>query len=139
MFFTVIGGSKTASVVFHDDLSAGIRVLCPDGDVQRLGIGVHTMLDGVFHDGLQSQRRHLEMNKRRIVIHNKHLVKLRLFYCQVGAGVLQFSGKRYDSVAYNGFEIPAQIVGEIHRDLPSAGPFGDLSCRGYRCSSEYYR
>ena len=30
------GSGKTRAVVFHDDLSAGIRVPCPYGDVQRI-------------------------------------------------------------------------------------------------------
>ena len=95
MRLTVIGCVKTGAVVSHNNLNAEIRGLCPDGNVQRSGIGIHTMLDGVFHDGLQGQRRQAEMGKRRIVIHNKHLVKLRLFYGKIGAGVLQFCGKRY--------------------------------------------
>ena len=41
-----IGGVKTGAIVIHDDLSAGIRVQCPDGDVQRLGIRVQSVLDG---------------------------------------------------------------------------------------------
>ena len=43
---------KTGAVVFHDDMSTGVRVPCPDGDVKRIGIQVHAVLDGVFHNGL---------------------------------------------------------------------------------------
>ena len=35
--------------------------------MQRFGILVHAMLDGVLHDGLQNQRRHAEIHMRRIV------------------------------------------------------------------------
>ena len=58
------------------------------------------------------------MGKRRIVIYNKHLVKLRLFYGKIGAGMLQFCGKRYGVATGNSVEILTKIVGEIHRDLP---------------------
>ena len=58
------------------------------------------------------------MGKLRIVFHNKHITKLRLFHGKVGAGVLQFRGKRNGAVTGDGVEILTQVVGEIHRDLP---------------------
>ena len=57
------------------------------------------------------------MGIRRIVIHSKHIVMLRLFYGQIGAGVLQLYGEGNGAVAGDGVEIPAQIVGEIQRNL----------------------
>lgn len=47
------------------------------------------MLDGIFHDGLQGQRRQAKADKRRVVFHDEQVVKLCLFYGQVGVGVLQ--------------------------------------------------
>ena len=112
-----VGGVKTGTVVPHDDLSAGIRAPCPDGDAQRLGILVHAVLDGVLHNGLQGQRRQAKLGKRRIVIHQKHIVKLRLFYGQVSARVLQFLGEGNEFFAGDGGEIFAKVGGEIQRDL----------------------
>ena len=75
------------------------------------------MLHGVLHQGLQGQRRQAEICNRRIVLHEQHVLKLRLLHRKVGAGMLQFSGKRNRTVTGHGVEIPAKVVGEIHRDL----------------------
>ena len=66
MRLTVIGCVKTGAVVFHNNLNAEIRGLCPDGNAQRSVIGIHTMLNGVFYNGLQSQRWKAEMGKARV-------------------------------------------------------------------------
>ena len=58
------------------------------------------------------------MSKLSIPIHDKHIVMPCLFHSQIGAGVLQFFGKWNGTLASDGIEIPAQIVGKIHRDLP---------------------
>ena len=76
------------------------------------------MLDGVFHDRLEGQWWKAKIGNRRIEFRNKHITKLRLLYGQIGMGVLQFRGKENGAVAGNGIEIPAQIAGEIQRDLP---------------------
>ena len=57
------------------------------------------------------------MGKRRIVIYRKHGTMLRLFYSQVGSGMLQFRGKGNGAVTRDSVEIPAQVVGEIHCGL----------------------
>ena len=59
-----------------------------------------------------------ESGIRRIIIHNQHIVILRLFYGKVGAGVLQLRRKGNGTVASDGIKITSQIVCEIHRDLP---------------------
>jgi hypothetical protein len=87
--------------------------------MQRPGIGIHAVLDGVLHDGLQGQWRQAKACEGRIEINNKHIVKLRLFYSQIGAGVFQFCGKGNGVVTGDGVEISAQVIGEILRDLPS--------------------
>ena len=115
---TFIGGIKADAVVFHDDPGAIIRVPRLNEDMQWPGIGIHTVLDGVFHDGLQSQWRQTKTGEGRIVFYDEHIVILCLLYGQVGTGMLQLRGKRYDAVAGNGVEIPAQVVSEIHCDLP---------------------
>ena len=75
------------------------------------------MLNSVFHNRLQSQRRQAEIDKRRIVIHKKHIFMLSLLYGKVGTGVFQFHGKGNAAVTGDSVEIPAQVVGKIHRDL----------------------
>jgi hypothetical protein len=52
MRLALIARVKTRAVIFHDDLGAGIRTPGPDGDMQRIGIEIQAMLDGVFHNGL---------------------------------------------------------------------------------------
>lgn len=39
-------------------------MLCPDKDMQRPGIRIHPMLNGVLHDGLQGERRQAELGIR---------------------------------------------------------------------------
>ena len=112
------GGIEPGSAVLHDDCGAGTRMPRPDTDMQRPGIGIHPMLYGVLHDGLQCQGRQAELGIRDIVFDSEHIVVLRLFHAQVGPGVLQFRRKGNGAVACDGVKIPAQIVGKIHRDLP---------------------
>ena len=73
-----VGGIKTGSVILHDDLNPCFRALCPDEDVKRAGIGIHAVFYGIFHNGLQCERRQTEVCKGRIVIHEEHILMLRL-------------------------------------------------------------
>ena len=113
----VLGGVKTAAIVFHDDLSAGIRVPRFYGDVKRSGIGVHTVLDCIFYNWLQCQRWQTKIDEGRIPIYDKHIVILRLFHGQLGAGVIQFREKGDGAVTGYGIEIPAKVIGKILSDL----------------------
>ena len=117
MWLALIRGINPKAVVPHGDLGTGIRVPCPDGDMQRIGIQIHSVLDGFFHDGLKGQRRQTELGIWRIPIHDKHIAKLNLLYSQVSTGVLQLLGKGNSVVVCDGIKILAQIVGEIHRGL----------------------
>ena len=58
-------GVKTPAVVHNDDLAAGIRFPRLDKYVKGLGIGIPAVLDGVFHDRLQGQRRDAEEGVQR--------------------------------------------------------------------------
>ena len=84
MRLAVVGGLeaifriKSGAVVFHDDLAAGTRPAGGDSDAQRRGIRIHAVLDGVLRDGLQGQRRQTEIDVRRIVVDEEHVVKLSL-------------------------------------------------------------
>ena len=113
-----IRGIKAGAVVLYNDLCAGIGVPCPDGNAQRVGIGISAVLDCVFNDRLQCKRRNAKAGKGRVPIHDEHIVQLRLFHGQVSAGVLQFCRKGNGAVTGDSVEIFAQIVSEIHRDLP---------------------
>ncbi len=84
--------------------------------MQRCGIWVHAILDGVFHNGLQGQRRHAKPGVRRIVVNEKAILKLNLLHGKVCAGVLQFVGKGNGIPAGDGSEVPAEVGGKIHRD-----------------------
>ena len=57
MRLAVIGGDIAAAVVRYGDLASGGRYPGPYGNVQRACAGVSAVLDGVFHNGLQGQRR----------------------------------------------------------------------------------
>ena len=52
---------------------------------------------------------------RRIVLHDKHVVILCLFYRQVGLCMLQFRGEGNAAVTGNGIEVFAQIIGELSK------------------------
>ena len=64
MRLDLYGGIEPGAAVLHDDRGAGIRMLCPDTDMQRPGIRIHPMLNGVLHDGLQGERRQAELGIR---------------------------------------------------------------------------
>ena len=102
--------------------------------MQRLGIRVKAMLDCVFHNRLQGQRRQTEIGERGIVIHNKHIVILSLFYCQVGEGMLQLCREGNGAVAGYGIEILTQVVSKIQRDLPGFLRIPVVRC-GLICST----
>ena len=74
-------------------LPSAICVPCPDRDVKRTGIRAYAVLDRVFRQGLQRQRRQAELCNGRIEFHDKHLRKLRLLRGKVGAAAVQLRGK----------------------------------------------
>ena len=75
------------------------------------------MLDGIFHDGLQGQRRHAEPGMRRIVLDKQAVLIQGLLHGEVGAGVFQLRRKWDERGAGNGSEIFPQVGGKIHDDL----------------------
>ena len=93
MGFAVINGVKTAAVIRNCDLTAVIRLSCPDQDVKRAGVRIPPMLDGIFYDGLQGQRRYTEEDMWCIVIDNQAVPILGLFYGKVSPGMLQLRRK----------------------------------------------
>ena len=113
----VFGGGETGAVVLHDHLTAGIRFPCPDGDVQRFGIRIKAMFDGIFHDRLQCQLRYGKRSMRSVGFNKKQILKLGLFYSEVSPGMLQFFGERNGFLAGYGAEVFAQVGVEIQCDL----------------------
>ena len=75
------------------------------------------MLDSVFDDGLQGERRQAKEGVRRVVIDQEAVIKLGLLHGEVGARVLQFFGEGDQLLARDGGEVFAEVGGEIHRDL----------------------
>jgi len=63
----VIDRLKICAVVLHGDFTAKICHARSDENVERFGILIHAMLYGVFHDGLQGQRRQAEIQIRRVI------------------------------------------------------------------------
>ena len=86
--------------------------------MKRPRVGVPTVLDGVFHDGLQRQRRHAEHGMRRVVLDEKAVLILGLFHRKVGAHVLELGGEGDGLGACDGGEVLAQVGGEVQHDLP---------------------
>ena len=78
--------------------------------MQWIRIGIHAMLNGVFHNRLHGQRRQTEMREWRIIFDNKQVVKQRLFYSQVGAGVFQLCGKGNGTITGDSVEIPWMLA-----------------------------
>ena len=119
MRLLIVGRRKAGAVVFYDDLAAGICLPGPYGDVQGGVLGIHAVLDGILHNGLESQRRQAEFLVQDIIVYRKAVFKLHLFHGQIGAGVLQLVSKGHGVLAGNGGEVLAKIGGEIQRDLLS--------------------
>ena len=109
MRLAVIGGDIAAAVVRYGDLASGGRYPGPYGNVQRACAGVSAVLDGVFHNGLQGQRRQAEEGVRRVVFDKEAFAVLRLLHGEIGAGVFQLRGKGNRFCACNGGEVFAQI------------------------------
>ena len=114
----IILGVIAGAVVLHKKLAPGIRLPGLNADVQRRAVRIPAVLDAVFHDGLQGQRRNTKRKMRRVVFHRDALLKLRLLDREIGAGMLQLLRKRDRRFTCNGCEVFAQVGGEIHRDLP---------------------
>ena len=51
------------------------------------------MLYGIFHNGLQRQRRYRKRGIRGIKINKEQILKLDLFHSEVGTGMFQFLRK----------------------------------------------
>ena len=79
------------------------------------------MLDGIFHDGLQGQRRQSEARVRRIELNKQLSLKAYLLYRQISPHVLQLLGKGYRSLFCDRREILSQIIGKIQGDLLRLG------------------
>ena len=109
---------EAGTVVLDSNHASGAGMPCADQDVQRAGIRVYAMLDGILHDGLKGQRRQTELHKLRVVFHEKHFIILCLLYGQICAGVFQLCGKGNEVPAGNSVEVLLQVAGEIHGDLP---------------------
>jgi len=116
--FAVIVEIKAAAVVHNNDLTAGICFSCLNGNVKLTGIRISAVFDGIFHDGLEGQRRHTKQDVRRVIIDNQAVLVLGLLHGEVGAGVVQFRRKRDRRSACDGGEIFTQVGSEIHNDLP---------------------
>lgn len=113
MWLFVISGLKAGAVVLHKDDAVG---LCLPGlypDVQRLGIRVSAMDNGVLHDGLQGQRREMKLGIRRVVFDEKAVIILGPAYSKVCAGVIQFLGEGDETLVGNGGEILAKVQRQL--------------------------
>lgn len=101
----VIDGFKIGTIVLHDDFVARICPARVDEDVERFGILVHAVLDGIFDDGLKRQRRHAKIDMRRVIVDEEAVFKLSLFHGEVGAGMLQFLPEGNGFFACDGGEV----------------------------------
>ena len=117
MRFTVVGGAIVGSVVLHDDLTVRLCLTRRDIDAQRIAVRIQTVLDGVFHKGLQRQGRHAEIDMRRIVFDKEHILMLCLFHGEIRAGMLELIFKGYKLLVRERGEVLVQIGGEVQRDL----------------------
>ena len=122
MRLAVIGSAgpqsiEISAVVFHDDDAHVLRLHRTDGDMKGCGIRIHAVLDGIFDDGLQRQRRHAEVDMRRVVVDEQEVLELRLFYGKICARVRQLFGKGDGLLTRDRGEVLPQIGGEIKRDL----------------------
>ena len=117
VWLTVICGIIAAAVVGDRDLAAVVGFPGLYGNVQRTGIGIPAVLDGILHDGLKSQRRHTEEGVRRVIVNDEAFGVLSLLHIEIGACVLQLRGKGDRLGACHSGEIFAQVGGEIHDHL----------------------
>ena len=76
MGFVIGDGRKVGAAVLYDDLTVGIRLARSNYDVERVGVRVHTMFDGILYNRLQSERRHQKTKMWRVVVHKEPVFKL---------------------------------------------------------------
>ena len=117
MGFGFVAWVKTTAVVLHRDKDARARLLGSDGNGKRSCVRVHSVLDRIFNKRLQSQRRQAKACKRRIILHEKAVLMLCLFYGEIRLRMFQLVVKRNGILARNRVEVLSQIIGEIHGDL----------------------
>ena len=70
---------KAYAIVFHDDFAMLFRLPGFDGDVDGGVAALHTVLDGILHDGLQGQRRDAEIGKRCVELDQQLVLEPGLF------------------------------------------------------------
>ncbi len=66
MRLIAIGRSKSAAVICNYDLTVGICSPCPDGNMERAGIRVPSMLDGILHDPAEHRGGLAKHGKRKL-------------------------------------------------------------------------
>ena len=117
MRLVIVSGVKVRPVVLDGDLAAAVRQARFDTDMQRIAVRVQAVLDGVFHKGLQRQRRHAKPRVRRIEFRKQIVLMLRLFHREIRLRMLQLVGKGNGIFARDGGEVLSQVFGEVQRDL----------------------
>ena len=91
MRFAVVAGLIIKPCVFNNDLASKIRLPRFHKNAQRISVRVKTVLNSVLNKRLQRQRRHIKVDMRRVVIHKKHILVLRLFHGKIRARVFNSS------------------------------------------------
>ena len=117
MRLIIVGGGEVRAVIFDGDLAAVVCLTCSDADMQRFFDPAYAVLDGVFDQRLQRQRRYAEERVRRVIFHDQTVLVQRLLHGEIGVRVLQFVGKRHGGFARDRADILPQVVREVQRDL----------------------
>ena len=89
MRLTVISRIVAAAVVGNSDFAAVGGFPRSYGNMQRTGIGISAMFDGILHEGLESKRRHTEEGVRCVVVNDEAFGVLCLFHGEIGTRVLK--------------------------------------------------